>query len=88
MAFTPRFRLPSCADRTDHPFIDECLAHIPPEWREYACQCYSQVYQSAFDQEPSEIKKVNAARRAANLWLLRQKNRAQSLTGSRRMNNV
>lgn len=68
--------IPNCANRADHEFIKKCLFSIPAQWREMASKSYEHIYLSAAEAESNDVKKANAARRAANSWLLRQHARA------------
>ena len=55
----------------DKKTIERRVAQLPIELRIYACQKYGEIYLEAYNAEPVEHKKENAARRAANIRLLR-----------------
>lgn len=50
----------------DAKWIRQQLERIPPRYRQQAMDGYSEAYKSAYDAEPVEHRKENAARRAAN----------------------
>ncbi len=47
------------------------LAQLPPGYQKKAREGYERAWQEAYDLEPVEHKKSNAARRAANIRLRR-----------------
>lgn len=53
----------------DAKWIKQQLERIPPRYRQQAMDGYSEAYQSAYDAEPAEHRKENAARFAANTRL-------------------
>lgn len=53
----------------DAKWIRQQLERIPPRYRQQAMDGYSEAYQSAYDAEPAEHRKENAARFAANTRL-------------------
>ena len=55
--------------RENKHWIKEQMAQIPPAYRHQAKQGYEQVYWEAYESEPVEHKKKNAAVRAANIRL-------------------
>lgn len=55
--------------RDDARWIRQQLERIPQRYRQKAVDGYSDAYQSAYDAEPIEHRKENAARFAANTRL-------------------
>lgn len=53
----------------DAKWIRQQLERIPPRYRQQAMDGYSDAYQAAYDAEPAEHRKENAARFAANTRL-------------------
>lgn len=59
------------ADRcpADTQWINEKLGYLNDEERKKVCNAYSKVFREAADKEPTEHKKENAGRYAANTRL-------------------
>lgn len=55
--------------RDDAQWIKQQLDRLPQRYRQQAVDGYSDAYQSAYDAEPAEHRKENAARFAANTRL-------------------
>lgn len=55
----------------DVRWVNEQLNKLPYEYKQKAREGYERAWQEAYELEPVEHKKSNAARRAANLRLLR-----------------
>lgn len=55
--------------KDDRKFFKEQLAKLPPAYIQKAKEGYQAVYEAAYETEPIEHKKSNAARRAANIRL-------------------
>lgn len=53
----------------DKAWVMEQIKRIPPEHKAFAWGRYQLVYKEAYNKEPIEHKKSNAARRAANTRL-------------------
>lgn len=53
----------------DKKWFNEQLAKLPPAYIQKAKEGYQAVYEAAYEAEPIEHKKSNAARRAANIRL-------------------
>jgi hypothetical protein len=62
----PAGAMPSHYFPHDKKWIEEKLAILNIVERARVCAAYSHVYLTTLEAEPSEIKKENAARRAAN----------------------
>ena len=61
--------LPKNAHKEDAEFITEQLEKLSPQTRQKAIIGYDSVFEATYDQVEVEHKKMNAARRAANLRL-------------------
>lgn len=55
--------------KNDEKWVKEQLRLIKPQYRTQAWEGYQLVYLEAYENEPTEHKKSNAARRAANTRL-------------------
>lgn len=66
-------------DRRNEDWIRDCLYKLPDRFRRQAAIQYSHIFITAQEQEPISYKKQNKGIRAANLWLLRQVKRYESL---------
>lgn len=53
----------------DQQWFKEQVAKLPSAYVEQAYEGYQKVWEAAYDAEPVEHKKQNAARRAANIRL-------------------
>ena len=67
MAYYPKIKLPRNHNEDDAKWLESQLTTLRPQHQIQARAAYSDVYSTAYSNEPVSHKKLNAARRGANL---------------------
>lgn len=61
--------IPRHAHEHDVKWIEGLLGYVPDIYQQKVCSNYDAIYRDAYQAEPTEHRKVNAARTAANTRL-------------------
>jgi len=70
-------------DPADIQFVVKQLSKLPHDKQQYASDAYTRVYNAAYDAEPVQHKKNNAARKAANERILNYVQKITELSNER-----
>lgn len=62
--------LPDYHHKDDREFIRTNVNKLPAHWRGQVLGVYSDKYKDVYFNEPNPARRENAARKAANKWLL------------------